>query len=338
VISIYPEDAGCNDSVTFLAENLDSSSSYEIRLFRNTADGPEEYIIDSFGPGLTNHVSSIVFNITDDLSGTSCANPPPSIPTGSWDVRMYNTTGGVFTTACDFLTLEPPFLPFPTPTDTPIPTDTPVPTPIDDCNTFCQNNFSEWGRCDIINPNLSNCTPWGPCSTFGACYCCSSFLPPPDDCVGVKSGETGFCNFLYCPKGSVFEGSNPPEDICPFLYFCCVSEENLPIEDPPELIDLNCTTDTGGVGIQSAIGCIPVETDLDFIAFIIRFTVGIAGGISFILIIYSGFMITTSSGNAERAQAGKELLTAAVSGLLLIIFSVFLLDVIGVRILALPGF
>jgi hypothetical protein len=48
-------------------------------------------------------------------------------------------------------------------------------------------------------------------------------------------------------------------------------------------------------------------------------------------------MISTSAGDPKKLQAGKELLTAAISGLLLLIFSVFILRIIGVEILNIPG-
>ncbi len=52
----------------------------------------------------------------------------------------------------------------------------------------------------------------------------------------------------------------------------------------------------------------------------------------------AGFQITTSSGDPKRLQAGKELLTSAIAGLLLLILSAFILRLIGVDILGLPEF
>lgn len=41
----------------------------------------------------------------------------------------------------------------------------------------------------------------------------------------------------------------------------------------------------------------------------------------------------TSSGDPNKLKAGQELLTAAISGIIMLIFSVFILKVIGVDIL-----
>ncbi len=86
-------------------------------------------------------------------------------------------------------------------------------------------------------------------------------------------------------------------------------------------------------GIRSAIGCIPVENQNDFIRFILGWGMGIAGGAAFLLIVVAGFQIITSSGDPKRLQAGKELLTAAIAGLVLLIFSLFILRLIGVDVL-----
>jgi hypothetical protein len=89
--------------------------------------------------------------------------------------------------------------------------------------------------------------------------------------------------------------------------------------------------------INTAIGCIPIHDTNEFIGFILRWAIGIGGGIAFLLIVFAGFQIMTSAGNPERLQAGRELLTSAIAGLILLVFSVFILRIIGVDILKLPG-
>lgn len=91
-------------------------------------------------------------------------------------------------------------------------------------------------------------------------------------------------------------------------------------------------------GINSAIGCIPLASISTVGNYALTFAIGIGGGIAFLLIAYASFMIMTSSGNPERLKAGQELLTSAIAGVILIIFSVYLLRLLGVNIFRLPGF
>ncbi len=98
----------------------------------------------------------------------------------------------------------------------------------------------------------------------------------------------------------------------------------------PELI--SCS---GGKGIETAIGCIPTlnENGQGLAQFFLAWGLGIAGGISTIMIVIASYIISTASGDPKKAQAGKELLTSAVSGLILLVFSAFILKIIGVDLL-----
>lgn len=89
-------------------------------------------------------------------------------------------------------------------------------------------------------------------------------------------------------------------------------------------------------GIDTAIGCIPIGDPDTLTEFLLKWGLGIGGGIAFILIIYSGYIIMTGSGNPQRIQAGKELLTSALTGLLLMVFALFILRLIGIDILGIP--
>ncbi len=89
--------------------------------------------------------------------------------------------------------------------------------------------------------------------------------------------------------------------------------------------------------LNTAIGCIPVEDTNQFMGYLLGWAIGIGGGIAFLLIVYAAFMITTSSGVPERLKAGQELLTSALMGIIMLIFSVFILRFIGVDILKIPG-
>lgn len=98
----------------------------------------------------------------------------------------------------------------------------------------------------------------------------------------------------------------------------------------------SCLSD--GQHIWTALGCLPIDLSLLIKDYIFVTGVGIAGSIAFLYFLYGAFMILTSSGDAERIEEAKQVITSSLTGLLLIVFSIFLLKVIGVDILALPGF
>ena len=88
---------------------------------------------------------------------------------------------------------------------------------------------------------------------------------------------------------------------------------------------------------NTAIG--PISTNpTEFIKRIFSFILGIAGGIALLLIIFSGYKFMTSQGNPEKIQGARETMTSAIVGLLFIIFSMLILQLIGVDILKIPGF
>lgn len=92
-----------------------------------------------------------------------------------------------------------------------------------------------------------------------------------------------------------------------------------------------------GDSIYTAIGCIPTTPE-GFVTKFLELAIGIAGGIAFLLILFGSIQMMTNAGNPEKLNAGKELVTAAISGLLLIIFSIYLLRLLGYTILRIPGF
>jgi len=91
----------------------------------------------------------------------------------------------------------------------------------------------------------------------------------------------------------------------------------------------------GMIGIDTAIGCVPIETLSKFQAFFITWGLGVGGGFVILVFIAAAFQIITSSGDPAKLQSGKELLISAISGLVMLALSVFMLRVIGVNVLGL---
>ncbi|MBI4037061.1 hypothetical protein HY385_01415 [Candidatus Daviesbacteria bacterium] len=108
--------------------------------------------------------------------------------------------------------------------------------------------------------------------------------------------------------------------------------------------DQNCSSAAGdfcdppaNTQLRTALGCISTKPT-DFIQTLLKFAIGIGGGIALLLMIAGAFQMMTSGGNPESLKKGTAQITSAAIGLLFIIFSVMLLQIIGVDILNLPGF
>ncbi len=93
-----------------------------------------------------------------------------------------------------------------------------------------------------------------------------------------------------------------------------------------------------GAGIWTGAGC--VQTNLtEFIEKnVFGPLLGFAGMAALACIVFSAYVMQTSQGNPEKLQKSQELITSCIMGLILIILSVFVLRVIGVDILRIPGF
>ncbi len=127
--------------------------------------------------------------------------------------------------------------------------------------------------------------------------------------------------------------------------YCCdrASDCVSPSGSPPPIMYGAPTQDvTAGCPsaseVYTAIGCVNFHDIPTFTGSILKWLVGIGGGVAFLLILSGSFSVMTSSGNPERLKAGQDVITAAVSGLVLLIFSIFVLKLVGVDILGLGAF
>jgi hypothetical protein len=170
-------------------------------------------------------------------------------------------------------------------------------------DTFAQGTFS-----------CSKPTASAPCMPANV-FCEDGYIPAPSYCSGRTTSDCGNAPTTACIKDAASINASKSTSSKGELFEGC--EEG---------------------SINTAIGCIPINNTDEFISFILRWAIGIGGGIAFLLIVLAGFQIMTSSGNPDRLKAGQELMTSAIAGLILLIFSVFILKIIGIDILGLPGF
>lgn len=144
-------------------------------------------------------------------------------------------------------------------------------------------------------------------------YCCQSQYSTvgSSECINAATSATcspsGSTNFTYNEASGkcVDAGKNP--------VFLCLAGE---------------TCDT-------AIGPITIEPTA-FINAILKLVMGIVGGIVVIMTILAGYQVMTSSGDPQKLAATKELIVSIITGVVLIVFSLVLLQAIGIDILGLP--
>lgn len=133
-----------------------------------------------------------------------------------------------------------------------------------------------------------------------------------------KNGKLTIKDVLYDPNESDFEKIRKT-----FLV------PNAPCEQWDDKKD-SC------LKVRTSIGDISV-TPTGFISSLFSVILTIAGTGAFIIIVYSGYVFMTSRGDKEKVAAARDTLTSAILGLLFIIFSIIILETIGVDILKIPG-
>lgn len=97
-----------------------------------------------------------------------------------------------------------------------------------------------------------------------------------------------------------------------------------------------CANCSKGGGIYTGLGCVPLDLGNFISSFVLSIGIGLAAIAAFGCIIYSAFTLQTSQGNPERIKKARQYLTSCIAGLIVIIFSVFILRLVGITILNIP--
>ncbi len=163
--------------------------------------------------------------------------------------------------------------------------------------------------------------------------------------LGIREGCTGGHSYMYiyfrfvkaAPGIEIYKVEYDPnnsdwEDVDEII-----NEDKKAI---PPCLDKTAFTDKGVNEcdeIDTAIG--PIKTTPEgFIASLFSFVLVLAAFGGVIVIIYSGYLLMISRGDKEKISAARETITSAILGLLFIVFSIVIIEIIGVDILRLPFF
>lgn len=180
------------------------------------------------------------------------------------------------------------------------------------------------GKGSICDLNPTSEKPGDPCGADPVHY----VYGHAETCVGTQSPCVPACGIVGNGRCCDPNPKNPPK----------VSPTSEPGKlQPPPCADKNIDPKKGCAHIDTAIGTISTSIN-DVVMTIFKIILGISGGVAVLLIIGAGYQMMTSQGNPEKVKEARERLTSAIIGLVFILFSVAILQIIGVDILQLPGF
>lgn len=201
---------------------------------------------------------------------------------------------------------------------------------------------------NVVNTDLKGLDVAQTCNTSGV----PQFKEDPPGsskytclCANISKADvqsTQMCSHYIAPEvmrrigtphstKSIFNESNP---LNPFVDYTI--DYNLLKNDKEYNSCFNCFNQGG---YYSGIGCIYTSNLKDLInKNIFGWGLGLAGIMAIGCIAFAAMQFQLSQGDPEKIKKSRELITSCIMGLMLIIFSVFILKVIGVDILALPGF
>jgi hypothetical protein len=184
-----------------------------------------------------------------------------------------------------------------------------------------------------------------------ACHECAK---ENEECGFQADGRTAFVTENCCTATqgnmtlSCVDGANALVEMGSKKGTCKFRDNSAPLPDtvtvpplppvaPPPCAPGKLINGSVCTAFLTALGEINTDTG-SFITNLFALLLAASGGIAILLLMRAGYTIMTSAGNPEKVKTGQEQFVAAIVGLLFIIFSFVILQVIGVDILRLPEF
>lgn len=99
-----------------------------------------------------------------------------------------------------------------------------------------------------------------------------------------------------------------------------------------------CMEPTSGIpGVWTSIGCVYAAEPYKFVFQILTWAVLLGAGFTTMIIGFQGFQIVMNGDDPKKIKASQEAITSAIAGLLMIVFSIMLMNFFGLDILNLKN-
>jgi len=170
--------------------------------------------------------------------------------------------------------------------------------------------------------------------TCDACGLCPVIVNGDSPSCEVDSVPGDWARCVKCLYPDQFPaGSTPDASACDTLRIDPnTNMAEHPVQKGRQYTMLGCISAGTNVGFTSQTGA------PSFVQALLNVVFSLTGGIAFLYLMYGGFIFVTSQADPERLNYGRRLVYAAITGLLLTLGSVFLVNLIGAGILKIPGF
>ena len=159
---------------------------------------------------------------------------------------------------------------------------------------------------------------------------CTVTKPDPSDAtkiIKLYPGDWDKC--VSCLYPSLV---NPDPAECKTLQ---IQDDNSPLNPMTpgrQYTMLGCITSGAQVGFNNGTGA------SSFVQKLLDVIFGLSGALAFLYLMYGGFIFLTSQADPEKLNYGRRLIYGAITGLIITLGSVFIVNLIGSGILHIPGF
>jgi hypothetical protein len=160
-------------------------------------------------------------------------------------------------------------------------------------------------------------------------------VPLPNDPGGVTANLGASKAFNLC--GQIGSAERAKGDSC---CRCQTGSANSHLDCSGDGSSCTCTGSSNNgatVGLWTAVGCIPT-TYQGITGTLLKIGLMVGGGAGMLMILGAALVLATSEGEQKKINDAKDQITAAIIGLVFIIFSITILQFVGVQILQIPGF
>jgi len=191
-----------------------------------------------------------------------------------------------------------------------------------------------------IRSHKVNATLYATCDACGFCPIIvndnNDINLPSANCIPTITPPGNWKQCVRCLYPTIYpsDAPNPPDaSLCQSLGIIAGTNQAPTTIPGRQYTMIGCITSEGGFDNNTGSGASSFSQALfDLVVF------KMVGGIALLYLMYGAFLIITSQSDPEKLNHGKRVVYGSIIGLVFVLTSVLLVNIIGSNILKIPGF